>query len=208
MMTTALKMIVASLFIGCASLTAQADDLSAIELGGRLANRECSWCHGSDGQGFSTAPRLAGQNGRYLELQFSSFRAHSRDNPKSKAYMWPASVHVDPDTLHLIALYYASVSPVSAKDGDSKLFSAGERVFRDGSPGENIPACVACHGPAGEGTGQFPRIAGLSHRYLKRRLDQWGDGYHAAALAQMPMIAKVLPSEKIDALASYLSLLP
>jgi cytochrome c553 len=208
MMTTALKMIVAALLIGCASLAAQADDVSAVELGGKLANRECAWCHGSSGQGFSTAPRLAGQNSRYVELQFLSFRAHARDNPKSKAYMWPASVHVDPDALRLIALYYASVTPVSAKDGKSELFSAGERVFRDGSPGENIPACVACHGPAGEGTGQFPRIAGLSHRYLQRRLDQWGDGYHAAALAQMPTIAKVLPSDTIDALASYLSLLP
>jgi hypothetical protein len=40
---------------------------------------------------------------------------------------------------------------------------------------------------------------------LKRRLEQWGEGYHAAAGPPMPDIAGKLSPNQIDALASYLS---
>jgi cytochrome c553 len=48
-------------------------------------------------------------------------------------------------------------------------------------------------------------LAGLSHHYLKRRLEQWGERYHAAATAPMPRIATQLSTNEIEALASYLS---
>jgi cytochrome c553 len=48
-------------------------------------------------------------------------------------------------------------------------------------------------------------LAGLSYHYLKRRLEQWGEGYHAAAAAPMPRIATQLSTNEIEALASYLS---
>jgi hypothetical protein len=50
-------------------------------------------------------------------------------------------------------------------------------------------------------------LAGLSYAYLKRRLEQWGEGYHAAATPPMPRIANQLPPPEIDALASFLSFL-
>jgi cytochrome c553 len=40
---------------------------------------------------------------------------------------------------------------------------------------------------------------------LKRRLAQWGEGYHATALVPMPEIASKLSDNDIEALASYLS---
>jgi cytochrome c553 len=55
------------------------------------------------------------------------------------------------------------------------------------------------------GAGEIPRLAGLSYHYLKRRLEQWGEGYHAAAAAPMPGIATQLSTNEIEALASYLS---
>ena len=69
----------------------------------------------------------------------------------------------------------------------------------------NIAACVACHGPNAEGTGEIPRLGGLAYTYLKRTLEQWGEGYHATALAPMPRIAGKLSRDQIEALASWLS---
>jgi cytochrome c553 len=48
-------------------------------------------------------------------------------------------------------------------------------------------------------------LGGLSYYYLKRRLEQWGEGYHATALPPMPEIASKLSAGDVEALASYLS---
>ncbi len=56
-----------------------------------LPVHNCTWCHGvNSAQGFSTAPRLAGQRTRYIEKQIAAFHEHIRDNPNSKKYMWNA----------------------------------------------------------------------------------------------------------------------
>ena len=34
-------------------------------------------------------------------------------------------------------------------------------------------------GPNAEGVAEIPRLGGLAYTYLKRRLQQWGEGYHA-----------------------------
>jgi cytochrome c553 len=97
-----------------------------------------------------------------------------------------------------------------ADDGRTRLVARGRTIYQDGIPDSNIPSCVACHGPsaqgaAAQGAGQIPRLGGLSYHYLKRRLEQWGEGYDAAAPRPMPEIAIKLSVGEIDALASYLS---
>ena len=72
-------------------------------------------------------------------------------------------------------------------------------------PEANIVACVACHGPNAEGVGEIPRLGGLAYTYLKRRLQQWGEGYHGAVALPMPHIASTLSRNQIEELASYLS---
>jgi cytochrome c553 len=175
------------------------------DLGEAIANRNCAWCHGQSGQGFSTAPRIAGQRAQYIESQILDFKHHTRDNPKSQQFMWGAAAKIDAQSAVEVALYYASVAPLAAEDGNKTLMEDGRMTYRDGKIEKNIPSCVACHGPNAEGVGSIPRLGGLSYRYLKRRLDQWGQGYHLAAKAPMAEIAKNLPPEEIEALASYLS---
>jgi cytochrome c553 len=55
------------------------------------------------------------------------------------------------------------------------------------------------------GVGQIPRLGGLAYIYLKRRLEQWGQGYHAAAGPPMLDISSRLSAQQIKAIASYLS---
>ena len=84
------------------------------------------------------------------------------------------------------------------------MVAAGQTIYEIGIPESNIVACVVCHGPRAEGIREIPRLGGLSYGYLKRRLEQWNEGFHAAAVP-MPLIAKTLSPRDIDALASYLS---
>jgi cytochrome c553 len=60
-------------------------------------------------------------------------------------------------------------------------------------------------GPKAEGVRDIPRLGGLDYSYLKRRLEQWNQGYHAAAGPPMISIASKLSDDQIEALASYLS---
>ena len=95
----------------------------------------------------------------------------------------------------------------SANDGNRALVPLGEVVYQRGMPEENVATCVACHGPNGEGVGTIPRLGGLDYSYLKRRLEQWVEGYHGSLDHPMPHIATQLSRDQIEELASYLSFL-
>ena len=74
-----------------------------------LAIRNCTWCHGSSAQGYTPAPRLAGQRVPYMENQLISFRAHTRNNPFSKQYMWGAAGSLSPQAVRDLAIYFSSL---------------------------------------------------------------------------------------------------
>jgi cytochrome c553 len=167
--------------------------------------RNCTWCHGTSGHGYAPAPQLAGQRHQYIENQLLDFHNHVRDNPFSQQYMWGAAANLNAQTARDLAIYFSTVPPKSANDGIPQLADIGREIYFEGVPELNIVPCAACHGPTAEGIRNIPRLAGLSYAYLKRRLEQWGEGYHAAATAPMPRIARKLPPPEIDALASFLS---
>jgi cytochrome c553 len=170
-----------------------------------LAVRNCTWCHGTAAQGYTPAPGLAGQRPQYIFNQLRNFWQHTRDNPFSKQYMWAAAAHLNPQTARDLALYFSELPPRAANDGDRESAALGQTIYQQGMPDANIVACVVCHGPSAEGVGPIPRLGGLAYTYLKRRLEQWGEGYHAAAGPPMPDIAGKLSANQIEALASYLS---
>ena len=170
--------------------------------------RNCTWCHGTSAQGFANAPRLAGQSPFYIENQLLSFFVHARDNPLSAQYMWAASAGLNAETAHDLALYFAMLPAEPALDGNKELIAIGRTIYEEGSPETDLAACAACHGPNAEGVRQIPRLGGLSYSYLKRRLEEWGQGYHASAEPPMPRIASKLYPEEIEALASFLSFVP
>jgi cytochrome c553 len=169
------------------------------------AVRNCTWCHGTSAQGYTPAPRLAGQRAQYIENQLASFHAHARDNPLSKQYMWDATASLSAQAARNLAMYFSTLPPKAARDGDTELAAMGRTIYQEGMPDSNIVACVVCHGPSAEGIGQIPRLGGLAYSYLTRRLEEWGEGYNAAAGPPMPGIASKLSPDQIAALASYLS---
>ncbi len=188
---------IAVLAIAAASVPAWAGDGNGV--------RNCTWCHGSSAQGFTTAPRLAGQRPQYIEGQIRSFREHTRDNPFSKQYMWSAVAALSPHAARDLAMYFATLPPKPANDGDKALVVRGRTIYLEGIPEANVVSCYACHGPNAEGVRDIPRLGGLAYFYLKGRLEQWGQGYHSVAGSPMPMVASHLGPDEIEALASYLS---
>ncbi len=170
-----------------------------------LAVRNCTWCHGGSASGYPPAPALAAQRPQYVAKQLANFRTHTRDNPFSRQYMWGAARNLDADSVRNLALYFASLPPRAANDGVPNLVGIGQTIYQEGMPEANIVACVVCHGPRAEGVRDIPRLGGLDFSYLKRRLEQWNQGYHAAAGPPMISIASKLSDDQIEALASYLS---
>jgi cytochrome c553 len=154
--------------------------------------RNCTWCHGGSAQGYTPAPRLAGQRRIYIEQQLASFASRARDAPFSKQYMWGAAANLRPWEAHALSVYFSNLPPRAADDGDRELVALGETIYQRGMPDANIAACVACHGPRGEGVGMIPRVGGLAYTYLKRRLEQWAEGYHGTLGHPMPHIATQL----------------
>ena len=167
--------------------------------------RNCTWCHGTGAQGYTVAPRLAGQRSLYIESQLHGYAVHIRDNPLSKQYMWSAAANLDTEAVRNLADYFASLPPKSAHDGRRALVDRGEAIYLQGIPEANIVACLACHGPDGQGVREIPRLGGMSYFYLKRRLEEWGQGYHSSVESPMPLVAGTLGPDEVEALASYLS---
>jgi cytochrome c553 len=174
-------------------------------LAGDIETRNCTWCHGESAQGYGPAPRLAAQRPQYTENQLLSFRTHARDNPFSEQYMWAAVANLSPSAARYLAIYFSTLPPEVANDGDRRLAAAGQALYEHGDPDSDTVSCAVCHGPNAEGIREIPRLGGLSYYYLKRKLRQWGEGYHASAAPPMPQVASKLSANQIEALASYLS---
>ena len=83
----------------------------------------------------------------------------------------------------------------------------GEQLAKSGNAA-GAPACVTCHGAAGQGQGAagFPRLAGLNAGYFAAQLRGFHDGTRANPI--MGPIAKLLTAADAKALADYYAGLP
>jgi cytochrome c553 len=174
----------------------------------------CRNCHGTHYEGFIgyyVAPRLAGQTQVYLENQLKAIGKHTRDDPNAKRFMWPVLTHGTPDMWPRIAKRLSEMDAPPAADGPRRLVDAGKKIFNEGVPDENIPACAACHGEDGHGSDQVPRVAGQLYSYTVEALNDWVQGHRAKDPVTpsdpntMQPIAKSLNKEQIKAVAAFLS---
>ena len=122
-------------------------------------SRNCTRCHGALGHGYTTAPRLAGQQHLCIMNQLYDFRSHSRDNPFSQQYMWGATANLGLETARALADYFASIPLTPANDGDRAIAEMGRAINLEGIPEYDVASCAACHGPNGEGIGPIPSSA-------------------------------------------------
>jgi len=173
----------------------------------------CTYCHGPSGRGyygFYTMPRLAGQSPDYIVRQLEAFVAGKRDRQLAVRL---ASVHnVNPSERAAVAKHFAGLQTSSASDGPLGDVAAGRKIFNEGVPDANVPACLACHGPEAKGGGSIPRLAGQLPAYTQYQLSSWikSRGEEASSseeTAVMSPIASNMTRSQVDAVAAYLNTL-
>ena len=181
---------------------------------GAAKSTACIACHGPNGNSVNPEwPSLAGQNAAYIHEQLVMFKSRKRNNP----IMQPIVDAVPEADFADIAAYFAAQTPAGL-EADPSYWKAGEALYRSGDAARNIPACGACHGPAGQGNAAsgYPALRAQHSVYTAKQLQDYlsGNRYRDPAdaktvhatrnSAMMSTIAARLSPEDIRNLASYL----
>lgn len=201
----AAKWLISSVIAAAWVASVHADDIDASTRAAaeRIAVGTCATCHGW--RGHSIAPKfpvLAGQRANYLLAQLQAFRAQTRGDPDALGYMWGMAAPLDDTIMAALASYYSQQTPQAGERGDAALMARGMQLYQSGDSAEGIPPCAACHGPHGEGTDMFPRLAGQHVEYLMKQLRSFQNNLRNVAI--MHGVAQGLRVADMRAVATYL----
>lgn len=133
----------------------------------------CQACHGPNGNSANGQwPTLAGQNAAYIEAQLRRFHDKTRVDPSG--LMPPQAAALSAQDIEDLAAYFSSQTP-SGLEADPSYWRNGEKLYRAGDPARQIPACIACHGPAGRGApaAGYPQLRAQHEEYLLQQLNQY-----------------------------------
>lgn len=173
---------------------------------GQAKSAVCAACHGIDGNSMvATWPKLAGQHEKYLVRQARLIKAGDRPVPEMAAITPGLS---DQD-IEDISAYFASQAN-SGGVADESMIELGERIYRAGNADSGVPACMACHGPAGEGNplAGYPALSGQHSVYTAKLLTRFRSGENWGEKDAQSQImngsAAELTDEEIQAVASYI----
>lgn len=165
----------------------------------------CVACHGANGNSNNPEwPNLAGQHAKYLLNQLQYFKAKERPNP----VMWGQAANLSEQDMKDLAAYYEGLEP-EVNAANEEVADLGESIFRGGLPAKGVPACAACHGPAGTGNPgvPYPRLAGQKATYTANALTAYRSGERSGygQASVMNDIASKLSDEEIQAVSSFVS---
>src|ERR1700690_1322439 len=171
----------------------------------------CKTCHGLSGQGyrgFFPIPRLAGQQTEYLENQLAAFIERRRENK----YMYDVAHVLSPATRAALAKHFTSLNSKPLGGAPRKLVAMGKKIYEEGAPETNVPACMACHGSEAKGQEAIPRLAGQLHDYIVSKLVNWNkergqDPKHPDISAIMLPTSHNLTKSQIAEVAAYVNYL-
>ena len=167
-----------------------------------IVQGKCFICHGADGESSSPVfPRLAGQNAAYVARQLADYKAGRRRS----STMQPMVEDLAPADFAALGSWYATRPTHVHKVEDEELSQVGRFVYNRGNPYSGVAACSTCHGPAGHGTDQLPRLAGQHAQYVENQLKQFNKRERTNDNAIMHAIASRLSELEMKAVASYLS---
>jgi cytochrome c553 len=174
----------------------------------------CTACHGVNGNSVNPEwPSLAGQNAAYTREQLAMFKSRKRINE----IMYPVIANLTDQDFADLAEFFAKQTPAGL-EADPSYWKAGESLYVSGDLTRNIPACTACHGPAGQGNSAagYPALRAQHSVYTVKQLqdyhskNRYRDSVDPAKVhatpnsAMMTTVAERLTPEDIRNLASYL----
>lgn len=174
---------------------------------GQTLSATCAACHGMDGNSINpTWPSLAGQHEAYLERQIKLFKSGARVDPLMAPMVAALS---DQDVADLSA--YFSSQKLKMKAANPDLVELGKKIYQGGDKERNIPACMSCHGPTGQGNpiSGYPVVANQHATYTAIQLRAYKAGRKIADQDDvngqiMADVAMYMTEDEIDAVASYL----
>lgn len=103
----------------------------------------------------------------------------------------------------LIALLAVSTFAIAAEEKKADP-AKGEAFYSAGDAVRNIPACVSCHGPAGNSTiVQNPKLAAQHEAYLVKQLTNFKGPERNNPV--MSVLAKALTEDEVNNVAAYIA---
>ncbi|HEY8520393.1 MAG TPA: c-type cytochrome [Gammaproteobacteria bacterium] len=171
---------------------------------GKTKASTCAACHGVDGNSVTPEwPSLAGQHASYIVKQLKAFQSGERTDVQ----MTPFAMALTEQDMLDLAAYFEAQKPVP-RGADPELVSLGQQIYRGGVPERGIAACIACHGPRGQGNplAAYPKISGQHAAYVAKQLNAYAAGERrsdADVNQMMRNVSEMLLPDEIRALASY-----
>ena len=165
----------------------------------------CNACHGEGGNGGNpNFPKLAAQQRLYHAEQLKKYRSQARSDASPEGYMWGIAAMLEDETIAGLAEYYAKQKPVPGKPARGSLMAQGKKIFQEGIPAQQVKACRECHGDAGEGQAQFPRIASQHADYLVKQLKLFNTKLRPHGKIMKDHISSRMNPQEMQAVAAYL----
>lgn len=187
--------------VGLVRLSGEIDAIAQEDarLGGQWprATDACIYCHGFEGNARAqTYPKLAGQPEAYLKKQLQAFASGERTDPT----MTPLALSMPEAELAAFAAHFSKmkVLPNDTFKPDEASATRGAALAKAGN-------CASCHGDQFQGKGEFPRLAGQGHDYLRDQLTRFKNGLRRDPSGVMPAMAAPLSDRDIDDLAQFLA---
>ncbi|HEY8244342.1 MAG TPA: c-type cytochrome [Casimicrobiaceae bacterium] len=174
----------------------------------QIVTQVCAACHGTDGTSPTPAnPSLAGMPADYITTQLAHFKAGIRPN----AVMQPMAATLSDADMTALGTYFSSQKPKIAGAKDAALAKQGQKLWRGGDAANGIPACSACHGPAGAGLPKnYPRLGGQWADYTVAQLKAFRSGERGSDPAGkdqngkiMAGVARGMTDAQMKAVAEY-----
>lgn len=191
--------------------TSHADNVNL----GKQKSASCVSCHGEHGNStMPMFPKLAQQNPVYIVNQLKAFKDGTRKDPM----MATIAMTLTENDMVDIANYYSvqKESPESEEVFDSpeektehdEMVKQGSDLYRNGDLKREVSACIACHGPHGEGNqpAGFPQLRWQHKDYIIKALSDFKSGTRSNNNENMMhMIASKMTDAEIKAVATRIS---
>ena len=147
-------------------------------------------------------PKIAGQHESYIVKQLMDFKAEKPVN----AQMAGMVANLSEQDMQDLAAYYAS-QDIKPGTANPDLIETGQTLYRAGDSSKGIPACMACHGPAGKGNpgALYPSLSGQHAEYTAMQLKYFkSEERNNDANAVMRSIAGPMTNAQIEAVSEYI----
>ena len=169
---------------------------------GKAKSGTCVACHGVGGNSVNPVwPKLASLDADYIAKQLKYYKEGKRVN----ALMSPQAMALTEQDMLNLGAYYKSIER-SAGATQENLVELGTQIYSGGNSESGVAACIACHGPKGNGNpaAGYPKLSFQHAAYMVDRLKRYRAGTSKYPGAEIMVgIAKNLTDKEIEAVASY-----